>query len=392
MNADKSETDGLESRVETREGAHIFPTAPDVCYREFRGGLAGSNWGEGLLDWLHYGDPTIKSVVLPDDLDRYRHAELFAFGTGKFADTIQVNGTTFDFPSLDVLARGTAQYDCVGKSVHRSHHLAQVPIEELRPGLNEVVFEETHAFVQLFTVRLFRESPSDFDVRFGVEQTGEGYELKVDGPGVEDVEEVDFFVRHPGMDLDASGQDDTWQVTINRELEGEWGYELSNHCGIRTEEPWRIEWQPELVPSGSLDFRSRLRLEDGTVVESPGGIVTTEHTPSSSVRFVPPNGFSPFGFHESGFNQDVNLTCTYDVPESFEARRAVLRVPVYGEIEMRLNDTEPLLAEAPTGGYYVTSIEVDLDSLRDGRNELQLRSTGGTGCYQPPGPFLYLEQ
>lgn len=381
--------------LEWRGGAHIFPVSPGLAYREYLAQVEGEEFGVGLLA---PGEPGMKTLVLPAGFDRGYRAELLIFGTGHITGpSCWVNDHELPFQTLSELASGGDRYPSYGYSANRSYSFAEVPLHVLRAGENVIRVNRCHAYWQMAILRIFEVPDEARDLRLDVRAENGSYLLRVSGSSASDVAEAEFFARHEGMDLDASGQDVTWQAVINRNRKLPNGYEVSCHAGTALESPWQVTWRPEYVPSGPLQLRCRVRTLDGLIVESPGGIVEREHHAPSHVLILRPQGFQPFAFHIVGANQDKRLKCEYRAEGASwrevgdrTLRRAVLVVPLYGVGEIRLNQRHHLSAIAPIAHYAVRHLELVPAWLYSRINHIQLRASGQTGCFQAPGPFLYL--
>jgi hypothetical protein len=128
------------------------------------------------------------------------------------------------------------------------------------------------------------------------------------------------------------------------------------------------------------------------VVESAGGVVEVPFQVGSARRLIRARGFQPFGFHENGFQQQMNLNCAFDLSSIAQIASARLLVPCYGKVRLMLNELHPFGAAVPIGDYYLTTLNLAPGQLRCGAmNPLLLHSDGMTGCFHPPGPCLLLE-
>jgi hypothetical protein len=388
--------DATSSWLEWRGGTHIFPVTPGLAYREYVSELGVGPFGDGLLT---PGETGVKRLFLPPNFDRGHRAELLVFGTGWITGpSCWVNDHELPLRTLSELGTGEDRYPSYGYSANRSYSLAEVPITVLRAGENHIRVNRCHAYFQVAVLRIFEAEGEWRDLRLDVFPQHDSYTLRLAGSSTADIAEASFFARHAGMDLDASGQDVTWQAVVNRDLDGPAGYKVQNHIGTTTEAPWQVRWQPEYVPSGPLQLRCRVRTLDGVILESPGGIVEREHHAPAPLIILRPDGFRPFAFHEVGANQDKRLKCELTLKRSATVqdlgdrtvRRAVLAVPLYGVVDIRLNQRHNLTAVAPIGDYAVRYLELVPDWLYSRINHLKLRASGHTGCFQSPGPFLHL--
>jgi hypothetical protein len=372
-----------------RGGPCLFPVAESTTYREYAGAISGSTYGEGLLDKSSYHFPTVKSVVLPPDLSAVTGAELLVVGTGVHQSPILINGHEAPLYSMSQLGTGREEYVCADShTVHRSYHLAPVSLEWLRPGLNEVRFTPAHAYVQIMAVRLF-EPPADTTLSFEVQQDGQRYHLSLSGDEPGTILSVDFLARYAGMDLEMSGVSPSWQGILARQLDRKSRYVIENSCGQAGSVPYKIVWEDALIPEQSIAFRARVQIRDGLVIESPDGIMEHAHTPAIAVAIVRPESFGPFGYHAT-MNRDVETHCFLTTPERMTADRAVLRVPFRGSVTLLLNNRYTININAPSGGVELRDVEIPVGWLQPGSNRLDLRANGEMGCYQAPGPHLYL--
>jgi hypothetical protein len=380
--------------LDWRGGVHTFPVTPSLTYREYLVGVAGGNFGRGLLS---PNEPEILRVMLPELGDAYR-AELLIFGTGHvLGPSCWINDNELPLNNLSELATGQDQYECLSYSANRVYSLCHVPLTALRAGENVVRVNRCHAFWQVAVLRIFEETPQAQDLELDVVAEGSGYRLRLTGPSTADIVQAEFFARHRGIDVDVSAQEASWQAILNRNVDSAIGYDVSGHIGSVAEAPWQAEWHPELVPSGSVQLRARVRTADGFVVESPGGILERTHHAPSPLLQLRSIGFRPFAFHIIGANQNLRTEVEFKAegPSWNEVRemtvkRAVLSVPLYGLTEMRLNERQQLFALAPIADYAVRHVELHPSWLYTRINHLELRASGQTGCFQAPGPMLTL--
>ncbi len=390
LNKDLVPRDGVDAWINRRGGSHIFPVSQGLIYREFAGDIGGEEWGEGLLDKLHFAFPPLKVIPLPDDFSGGEYAEVFLISNGRMGRQSSFNDREFSLYTPSELATGYECYSCIGNSVHRNYHLAEVPIEMLKAGENHLGLEPTHAYVQTAVLRIFSASDANPSWCFEVEQEGENIRLLLKGSGDDEIRQIQFFVRMAGMDLDLSGQTESWQAVTNHDLSSLSRYEVASHCGSSSGSSCEVVWRSEFIPSGPLEFRCRIETVSGWIIESPGGFAMVDYKAPCLLKILRPTGFSPIGFHENGWQQDVNVTCDYDRIELSGIKRAILRVPLYGDVSILFNDQYASAVSAPTEAYYIREVEVPLSWLREGLNTIKLNASGGTGCFQAPGPFLYL--
>jgi hypothetical protein len=71
----------------------------------------------------------------------------------------------------------------------------------------------------------------------------------------------------------------------------------------------------------------------------------------------------------------------------------VLALPLYGSVDVDLKGHHSRLqmrVDAPIGGYHVRYINLPAQMLFSRMNQLHLKASGETGCFQGPGPVLYM--
>jgi hypothetical protein len=386
--------------IEWRGGAHVMPVAAGCTYREYcapvQVGCGDDPWGEGLLDYSRFADPGLKHIEI-DSVHPESDAELLVFGTGVFQRPVWVNGCRVNLQSTNELAMGRERYEAIGNSVHRAYQLALIPRGVLRNGTNTVQLLPTHAFVQVLVVRVFDppvpDEPgagSSCAIRLVVETADDAYTLSTSGS----VRAIDYFVRSWGMDLDLTGSGDSWQTYLNPVSGNRGAYVIEGRLGGRSfagHETHRVVRTMDGCAS-PISFRCRVTLDDGRIVESPGGAVPVVDGSSDPARLdrptiIRPRRFYPYGFHANGWHQDYELLCEYTVPEHPGARWRLM-VPHYGAVAIEMNGGYTARADMPTGRYAVSIVDLPDGSVTPGLNLLRLCATGATGCYQPPGPVL----
>jgi hypothetical protein len=388
------EVRGCDGLASWRGDTGLFPIAEGVSYVEF----AAETRPDGFGDNLESGDENCcrKRLVLPIDPAEFAHAELLVFGNGLIrGPSCRVNGHDVPLQTLAEFTVGRDVYPTCTRSVNRSYSLAGVPLTILQRGENTVGFGACHAYLQTIVLRLFRAGSPAVRLKLAVEEAGESYRLRLNGDSPAPLREVQFFARFRGPDLEMSGREVTWRATVNKDASRAGDYAVANHCGTAVSAPWSVSWKPEFVPDGPIAFRARVQLDDGTWIESPGGIVERRHDAKQTVYVMPAQGFFPWYFHANGANQEQTQLCRFELSESVrrnarDVRRAVLELPLYGDVELELNGRHRLSVGAPLAGYYVERIDLPLAAVYSRYNHLRLKPSGGTGCFQAPGPVLYM--
>jgi hypothetical protein len=391
----------LAARVGWRGDVGIFPTKPGLAYREYAAVIRSkSSWGDGLL--APHESHRHKTIVLPIDPAKAARAEVLVFGTGLIRGPhCWVNGTERALYAIADYTMGREEaYPTASFSVNRSYSFAEIPPALLKQGDNAIRVGRCHAFLQTMVLRLFEAQPSSLDLALAVEPAAGQYRLQVAGGDAGRLAEVQFFARHRGMDMEGSGRPVTWQGAINKDESRPEDYAVANHCGSVTAAPWSATWDAPFVPPGPLQFRCRVKTTDGLWIESPGGIVEVSHEGATIVCPRPAEGFSPWGFHECGANQDTSLRCEFRlVAEDYKAvagremRRAVLAVPLYGEVDIDMNgrhSRHQMRVSAPSPGFHIRHVELPAASLFSRMNQVHLKSSGESGCFHAPGPMLYM--
>jgi hypothetical protein len=374
----------------------LFPTAPGLTYREFAAETNATGFGDGLLG----PDPANrqKNMSIEGDPAGYARAEMIIFGNGLIVGPeCWVNDTPVPMKCLSELAVGKEAYPTCSYSVNRTYNLALVPLALLKAGRNSVRVPKCHAYLQTAVLRLFRAEPDAGDLRLEVERAGANYRLRLTGADVGQVKEAQFFARCDGPDLAMTGQEVTWQGAINKNAEREEDYEVSNHCGTVSAAPWEVTWDAKLVPSGPIQFRSRVKTAEGFWIESPGAIVEQAHEAAKLIIPLRAADFAPWGFHLNGANQNKSFSCefqlrggAYRALEGRQLKRAILAVPLYGTIKFLLNNDYPFEVEAPQGGLHLRHVELPVEQMFSRMNHLTMKPSRKTGCFQSPGPVLYM--
>jgi hypothetical protein len=366
-------------------------------YSEYVFNSPSKEWGDGLLDKRLSRQKPI-SVTRP--ISRETTIELFGFGTGVFASQVKVNDCELDFP---VLGEDTSPpYPAMeGASINRAYHRTRVPADVIREGLNTIELPPTHAYVQCLALRLYEEDPnramadlqlptSSLRVTENTEHSSCTVELS-DLKNESSLETVDILAYYTGYDENMNGEQRDWHGGAEPDEHSTSGYALYGHAGNCSAIDPSLEFDVTFIPDPQICFRSRLKDGRGYVVESPDGFSNIELGKRRPIHLIRPEGFLATGFHEHGWNQaNGSRTMSFKVPAELASHKSILRYAGYGEWRILLNgqvvkeNTNLPLARCLQDSVCVSPVV--------GENILTFETIGGTGCFQNPGPLLYITE
>ena len=374
-------------------------------YREYAFTSLSKDWGDGLLDKSLSRQ---KPISVEDSIPDHAKVELFGFGTGVFASRATVNGQEIDFPVLCAAlpASPSSPYPVLeGASINRAYHRTRIPEGVIKHGANIVDLPPTHAYVQCLVIRVYESNPDRAvaDLRLPAAALRTQYEAGASNCTIEladlqngaSLERAEVLAFYTGYDENINGLQKDWHAGAEHDLGAAGGYILHGHvgdCAGADPKFHKFQFDTTLIPDRSIRFRSRFRDKRGYVVESPGGhVVDVDLGDKSSIRLIRPEGFVAVGFHEHGWNQE-NGRCsmTFEIPSDIASREAVLRYAGYGEWRIILNDrVVKENTDLPLARCAQDTLSIAVNS---GKNILVFETIGTTGCFQNPGPLLYLAE
>jgi len=363
----------------------------------------GSEWA------LHFHHRSPKTIVL--DLAQATRAECsFEYWGGHIATSgqqFQINGHGWvDLPQ----PVGTPK---VPQLYHRTllgNNAVPVPLAYLLDGKNALQFAAGPQIAYNFgmgfywiydcTVRVYYNesrphptgeivSPQAGDT-FGETLKLEARASSPNGPIVR----VEFIGEYDDFDWDGNGVWREWQFTTQHGV-------LQHHLGTATHAPWQVTFDGHWLPDQSRPIRVRARITDasGITYLTPPMERIVQKRIGRSVRMFKPS-LVPERF-ASRFDHKVSHPCIIPVDGDLaKAKSARLVLSTWSANvddnsihEIRLNGQQLANRFGEMHNYSFNSLDVPLDRIKPGANEITLFSTfkGHAIEVNWPGPVLLVE-
>lgn len=286
-----------------------------------------------------------------------------------------------------------------------------VPLEQLRDGENVFRFaagkQIAYAFdwgfywIYDFTARVYYDAakkPHPVGEFIGL-KAGDAFgdvlrlEVQASSPNGE-IARVEFIGEYDDFDWDGDGVWREWQYSTHHGV-------LAHHLGTVTSPPWRVKYDARWLPDQALPIRVRARITDATGLTylTPPIEGLVQQRKARGVRMIKPDVVPERWASRAGKESPKG---TFRLKESDLAGATFARLVLStwsGDVddtsvhELRLNGERLAGRFGEFHNYDFDALEVPLDRLKVGTNEISLFSTfqGHMIEINWPGPALLIE-
>ncbi len=285
-----------------------------------------------------------------------------------------------------------------------------IPLEQLHNGENffqftagkQVAYSNDWGFFWIydFTVRIFYDAMQKPHVSGEVVSLtdngkfGDVIRLEaVANKSADDIARVDFIGEYEDFDWDGDGVWREWQYVTHHGV-------MAHHLGTVKSTPWRIKHDARWLPDQSQAIRSRALITDKngiTYATAPIGL--TQSRSRRGVRMIQPTHV-PERWASRASKESATGTFVLTEDDLKDASFARLAISTWsGDVddtsvhELRLNGERLASRFGEFHNYDLDLLEVPLDRLKQGVNEISTYSTFMGHMFEInwPGPALLIE-
>jgi hypothetical protein len=297
---------------------------------------------------------------------------------------------------------------------HRTLHgnnVAPVPLAQLVDGTNvfrfaagkQIAYSFDFGFYWIydFTARIYYDAATKphptgemIQPKAG-EKFGDMLNLEVSASSPNgNIARVEFIGEYDDFDWDGNGVWREWQFITEHGV-------LSHHLGTVTSAPWRVRFDARWLPDQSQPIRVRARITDTsgiTYLTPPIGNIVQERK-ERGVRMIKPD-VVPEKWAARGGKESPKGSFTLTTNDLAGATFARFALSTWsGDVddtsihELRLNGERLASRFGNFHNYSLNTLEVPLDRLKPGRNEISTYSTFAGHMFEInwPGPALLIE-